>query len=59
MLEVGRAQRTIFLCRYLRSRDEQREVNAGLNVVESWNGANTQIQACDEDSCRILSAVGH
>ena len=43
MLEVGRAQRTIFLCRYLRSRDEQREVNAGLNVVESWNGANTQI----------------
>lgn len=25
MLEVGRAQRTIFLCRYLRSRTEQRE----------------------------------
>jgi len=43
MLEVGRAQRTIFLCRYLRSRAEQREVNAGLNVVESWNGANAQI----------------
>lgn len=43
MLEVGRAQRTIFLCRYLRSRDEQREVNSGLNVVESWNGANAQI----------------
>ncbi|WP_374225932.1 Tn3 family transposase [Pseudonocardia sp. KRD291] len=43
LLEVGRAQRTIFLCRYLRSRTEQREVNAGLNVVESWNGANAQI----------------
>lgn len=43
MLEVGRAQRTIFLCRYLRSRDEQREVNSGLNVMESWNGANAQI----------------
>lgn len=43
MLEVGRAQRTVFLCRYLRSRDEQREVNSGLNVVESWNGANAQI----------------
>ena len=43
MLEVGRAQRTVFLCQYLRSRDEQREVNSGLNVVESWNGANTQI----------------
>jgi TnpA family transposase len=38
MLEVGRAQRT-----YLRSRAEQREVNAGLNVAESWNGANAQI----------------
>jgi TnpA family transposase len=43
MLEVGRAQRTIFLCRYLRLREEQREVNSGLNVVESWNGANVQI----------------
>jgi TnpA family transposase len=43
MLEVGRAQRTIFLCRYLRLREEQREVNSGLNVVESWNGANIQI----------------
>jgi TnpA family transposase len=43
MLEVGRAQHTIFLCRYLRSRDEQREVNSGLNVVESWNGAGAQI----------------
>ena len=26
-----------------RSRDEQREVNSGLNVMESWNGANSQI----------------
>lgn len=43
MLEVGRAQRTIFLCRYLRLREEQREVNSGLNVIESWNGANAQI----------------
>lgn len=43
LLEVGRAQRTIFLCRYLRSRAEQREVNAGLNVAEAWNGANVQI----------------
>lgn len=24
-------------------REEQREVNSGLNVVESWNGANIQI----------------
>jgi TnpA family transposase len=43
MLEVGRAQKTIFLCRYLRDRDLQREINAGLNVAESWNRANTEI----------------
>ena len=43
MLEVGRAQRTIFVARYLRNRDLQREINEGLNVVESWNGANTVI----------------
>ena len=40
MLEVGRAQKTIFVARYLRLRDLQREIDEGLNVVESWNGAN-------------------
>lgn len=40
MLEVGRAQRTIFVCRYLRDRQLQRDTNSGLNVVESWNGGN-------------------
>lgn len=43
MIEVGRAQRTIFLARYLRDRDLQREINEGLNVVESWNRANSVI----------------
>ena len=43
MAEVGRAQRTIFLARYLRDRDLQREINEGLNVVESWNRANAVI----------------
>ncbi len=37
MLEVGRAQKTIFACRYLRDRDLQREVGEGLNVLESHN----------------------
>lgn len=37
MIELGRAQKTIFLCRYLRDRELQREINQGLNVVESWN----------------------
>jgi TnpA family transposase len=43
MIEVGRAQRTIFLARYLRDRDLQREINEGLNVVESWNRVNSVI----------------
>ncbi|MDQ4020956.1 MAG: transposase [Actinomycetota bacterium] len=43
MIELGRAQKTIFLARYLRSRDLQREINEGLNVVESWNRANSVI----------------
>ena len=40
MQEIGRAQRTIFACRYLRDRDLQREINAALNVAESWNAGN-------------------
>ena len=43
MLEVGRAQKTNFVARYLRVRELQREVNEGLNVMESWNGANSVI----------------
>jgi TnpA family transposase len=43
MLEIGRAQRTVFLARYLRDRDLQREIEEGLNVVESWNAANAVI----------------
>jgi TnpA family transposase len=37
MIELGRAQKTIFLCRYLRDRELQREVQEGLNVVEGWH----------------------
>ena len=43
MLELGRAQKTIFVARYLRDRDLQREIDEGLNVVESWNRANSVI----------------
>ncbi|MGH3518510.1 MAG: Tn3 family transposase [Haloechinothrix sp.] len=43
MIELGRAQKTIFLARYLRTRALQREINEGLNVVESWNRANAVI----------------
>jgi thioredoxin reductase len=43
MLEVGRVQKTIFVARYLRLRDLQREIEEGLNVMESSNGANSVI----------------
>lgn len=41
MIEVGRAQKTVFVARYLRDRKLQREINEGLNVVESWNRGNS------------------
>ncbi|GAA2858054.1 Tn3 family transposase [Streptosporangium fragile] len=43
MQEVGRAQHSIFVARYLRDRQLQREINTGLNVAESWNAGNSII----------------
>jgi TnpA family transposase len=41
--ELGKAIKTIFLCRYLASEQLRQEVNEGLNVVENWNGINNFI----------------
>jgi len=42
-LELGKARRTIVLCRYLRLRERRREIHEGLNVVENWNSAHAFI----------------
>ena len=37
-IELGKAQKTIFLCRYLQELALRQEIHEGLNVVENWNG---------------------
>lgn len=43
LLELGKAAKTIFLCKYLRLEELRREIQTGLNVVERWNGVNNFI----------------
>ncbi len=40
LAELGKAVKTIFLCRDLHDEPLRREINDGLNVIEHWNGAN-------------------
>jgi TnpA family transposase len=43
LAELGKAVKTLFLCRYIGSESLRQEINDGLNVVENWNSANSFI----------------
>ena len=38
--ELGRVIKTIFLCKYLHSKELRQEIHDGLNVIERWNSVN-------------------
>jgi TnpA family transposase len=40
LMELGKAVKTIFLCKYLSSEALRQEIHEGLNVVERWNSVN-------------------
>ena len=40
LAELGKVEKTIYLCEYLSSIELRYEVHQGLNVVERWNAAN-------------------
>jgi TnpA family transposase len=40
LAELGKAIKTIFLCRYLHDIELRREIEGGLNVIEHWNSVN-------------------
>ncbi len=40
LAELGKAAKTLFLCRHLGEEVLRRKIHEGLNVVETWNSAN-------------------
>jgi len=43
LIELGKAVRTMFLCKYLHIEELRMEIHGGLNVVELWNEFNDLI----------------
>lgn len=40
LLELGRAARSIFMCKFLMSEEMRIEIDEALNVIENWNSGN-------------------
>ncbi len=67
LVELGKAKKSIFLCRYLSSLELRREIHEGLNVVENWNSANgfiyfargSEIRTNDRESQEISVLALH
>lgn len=46
--ELGRAMKTVFLCKYLTNKSIRKEIHQGLNTVENWNAINSFISYGDK-----------
>lgn len=63
-IELGKAIKSIFLCKYLSSIELRQEIQSGLNIVENWNSLNDFIfygkkseissNSHDEQECSML-----
>ena len=48
LLELGKVNRTIFLCRYLESKAPHQEIHEAPNVVERWTERTVSFSSAEE-----------